>query len=154
MANGHGGPRTPGSAAPVSGPGALSKRTDGPQGGGQPVRVPTGGQYGDATQLQQAQQGAPMGASAGGEAPPGLLAGLSLPPGAGLADGTTQPDVPVTSGAAGGAGPGPEALGIASQQDADMKQLIAYLPVLEHMASQPGSSAAARNAVREIKGAM
>jgi hypothetical protein len=31
MANGHGGPRTPANPAPVSGPGALSKRTDGAQ---------------------------------------------------------------------------------------------------------------------------
>ena len=63
-----GGYRQPSSPAPVSGPGALSKRTDGPQGGGsQPVRVPTGGTYGQGQQLQQLQQGAPLAASPGGD---------------------------------------------------------------------------------------
>lgn len=148
-----GGYRQPSNPAPVSGPGALSKRTDGPQGGGtQPVRVPTGGAYGDATQLRQAQQGAPMAASGGGDAAaPGLLAGLSLPTGPGLGSPTQQPGTPVTDGAASGPGAGPEALGLPAQQDGDMRALLAYLPVLEHMASIPGSSAAARNMVRQLK---
>lgn len=152
MADGHGGQRTPSSPAPVSGPGSLSKRTDGGPGGKQPVRVPTGGAYGDATQLQQTQQGAPMAASSGGGGPaPGLLAGLALPTGPGLAAPTQQPGVPVTDGAASGPGAGPGALGLPVQQDQDMKALVAYLPVLEHMANQPGASASARNMVRQIK---
>lgn len=53
-----GGYRRPSSPAPVSGPGALSQRTDG--GPGQPVRTPTGGQYGEAQALTQMQQGAPL----------------------------------------------------------------------------------------------
>ncbi len=151
MANGHGGQRTPSSPAPVSGPGSLSRRTD--SGPGQPVRVPTGGAYGDATQLRQIEQGAPMGASAGAQAPvPGLLAGLSLPAGPGLGAPTQQPDTPVTDGAASGPGAGPEALGIPSQQDADLQMQLRYLPVYEHMANIPGSSAAARNLVRYLKG--
>lgn len=152
MANGHGGQRTPSSPAPVSGPGALSQRTDG--GPSQPIRVPTGGAYGDATQLRQDQQGAPLGASPGGDqpAPAGLLAGLSIPAGPSFGTASQMPGVPVTDGAASGPGAGPEALGIPNQQDADMQALLAYLPVFEHMANQPGSSAAARNAVRAIKG--
>jgi|SRR5690242_12184460 len=158
MANGQGGYRQPSSPAPVSGPGSLSKRTDGPMGGGkQPVRVPTGGAYGDATALRQDQQGAPLAASPGGDAAapqPGLLAGLSLPPGIGLSEGTARPDEPVTAGAASGPGPGPEALGLPNQQDQDMQALVAYLPVFEHMANQPGASAGMRQLVRSIKGAM
>lgn len=154
MANGHGGQRTPSSPAPVSGPGALSKRTDGGPGAKQPLRVPTGGAYGDASALQQTEQGAPMGASAGSAAPAAsLLAGMSVPSGPGLAAPTQQPGVPVTDGAASGPGAGPEALGLPVQQDQDMQALAAYLPVFEHMASQPGSSSAARNLVRSIKGA-
>lgn len=150
MANGHGGARTPSSPAPVSGPGALSKRTDG--GPGQPVRVPTGGQYGDATQLRQAQQGAPLAQTAGGDqSSPGLLAGLSIPTGPAFGAPSMQPDTPVTDGAASGPGAGPEALGLPVQQDQDMQALVRYLPVLEHMANIPGASAAARNAVRVIK---
>lgn len=153
MANGHGGPRTPNSPAPVSGPGALSKRTDGGPGAKQPLRVPTGGAYGDATQLQQTEQGAPMGASGGGDAPaPGLLAGMSIPSGPGLGAPSQMPGVPVTDGAASGPGAGPEALGIPSQQDADMQFLQNYLVVLEHMANQVDASSSARNAVRAIKG--
>jgi hypothetical protein len=114
--------------------------------------VPTGGAYGDATQLRQDQQGAPMGASPGGDqAAPGLLAGLSIPTGPGFGEPTQQPGVPVTDGAASGPGAGPEALGLPVQQDQDMQALTAYLPVLEHMANQPGASAAARNMVRAIK---
>jgi hypothetical protein len=145
-----GGYRQPGSPAPVSGPGSLSKRTDG--GPSQPVRVPTGGAYGDATALRQTEQGAPMGASPGGDsAAPGLLAGLSIPTGPAFGAASQQPGTPVTDGAASGPGAEPEALGIPAQQDQDMQYLQKYLPVLEHMANQPGASSSARNAVRAIK---
>ncbi|MEU3522336.1 hypothetical protein AB0E62_00410 [Streptomyces sp. NPDC038707] len=144
-----GGYRQPSSPAPVSGPGALSKRTDG--GPAQPVRVPSGGQYGDRQQLEQLQQAAPVAASPGGDVgtpevvdPTASLIGFDAP--------TQQPDVPVTAGATLGDGPGPEALGLPNQPDEDMRRLIAYLPVFEHMANQPGSSKAARNLVRQLKG--
>jgi hypothetical protein len=65
---------------------------------------------------------------------------------------TQQPDTPVTAGAAMGEGPGPEALGLPNQPDQDMARLVAWLPVFEHMANQPGSSKAARNLVRQLKG--
>jgi hypothetical protein len=153
VANGHGGSRTPSSPAPVSGPGSLSKRTDGgPASAHQPIRVPTGGAYGDASALQATQQGAPMAASGGGDqVAPGLLAGMSIPTGPGLGAPSQQPGTPVTDGAASGPGAGPEALGLPVQQDQDMQALIAYLPVFEHLANQPGSSAAARNMVRQLK---
>lgn len=157
MANGHGGQRTPSSPAPVSGPGALSKRTDGgPSDQKQPVRVPTGGAYGDATALRQQQQGAPLAADPGGAAAPapGLLAGLNIPTGPNFGAATQQPDVPVTAGAATGAGPGLEALGLPNQEGQDIQALAAYLPVFELMANQPGSFSATRNLVRAIKGAM
>lgn len=151
MAQGRGGYQQPSSPAPVSGPGALSKRTDGPKGGGQgqPIRVPTGGTYGQAQDLQQLQQSAPLAESGGGDA--GLLAGMDLPQGPGFGEPTQQPDTPVTAGADLGAGPGSDALGITDQQDADLKDLLGYLPVFEHMASQPGSSKGARNLVRSLK---
>lgn len=150
-----GGYRQPGSPAPVSGPGALSQRTDGGAGNArQPIRVPTGGAYGDATQLQQQEQGAPMAASGGDQAAPGLLAGMTLPTGPGLDAPTQQPGTPVTDGAASGPGAGPEALGLPVQQDQDMQALTAYLPVFEHMANQPGASAAFRNMTRQIKGSV
>lgn len=144
-----GGYRQPSSPAPVSGPGALSKRTDG--GPGQPVRAPSGGAYGDRQELEQLQQGAALSASPGGDAASGppvdVTAGLI-----GLGEPSQQPDVPVTAGAAAGAGPGLEALGLPNQPDEDLRRLVQYLPVLEHMASQQGASNSARNLVRSLKG--
>lgn len=145
-----GGYRQPSNPAPVSGPAQLSRRTDGGPGGKQPVSVPTGGSYGDATQMQKLQQAAPLAASPGGDT--ASPAGLSLPPGAAFGAGTEQPDTPVTDGAAMGAGAGPEALGLSPQKDDDLQRLIQYLPVFEHMANQPGSGKAARNFVRSLKG--
>lgn len=146
-----GGYRQPSNPAPVSGPGALSRRTDGGPGDKQPVRVPTGGSYGDATQLMNLQQQAPLGASPGGEGMDlaALLGGGSSTP---FGAGTEQPDTPVTDGAAVGPGAGTEALGMTPQRDQDMERLIQYLPVFEHMANQPNSSRSARNLVRTLKG--
>lgn len=63
---GHGGPRQPANPAPVSGPGALSARTDGGPGSkAQPIRVPTGGGYGEAGALEAQQRGAPLPAGGG-----------------------------------------------------------------------------------------
>lgn len=147
-----GGPRTPANPAPVSGPGALSKRTDGPQGGGsQPVRAPSGGDYGARKELEDMQQAVPLAASPGGDVgapqPADITEGL-----VGFDAPTQNPEEPVTAGAERGAGPGLEALGLPNQPDEDAMQLIKYLPTFEHMANQPGSSRAARNLVRQLKG--
>lgn len=51
----------PKNPAPVSGPGALSRRTDGGPGSqSQPLRVPTGGGYGEAQALENQQKAAPL----------------------------------------------------------------------------------------------
>lgn len=148
-----GGARQPSNPAPVSGPGQLSRRTDGGPGNAkQPIRVPTGGDYGDATQMMKLQQDAPLGASPGGDTAGGLLAGLQLPESTPFGAESQQPDTPVTDGAALGPGAGTDALGIIPPQDSDMQRLLTYLPVFEHMAEQPGSSKAARNLVRQLKG--
>lgn len=146
-----GGARQPANPAPVSGPGQLSRRTDGGPGDAkQPIQVPTGGSYGDATQMMKLQQAAPLAASPGGDVAPS--AGVQVPPGPAFGAATQQPDTPVTDGAGLGPGAGPEALGLTPQSDDDMQNLIKYLPVLEHMQAQPNSSKAARNLVRELKG--
>lgn len=148
-----GGYRQPSNPAPVSGPGALSRRTDGGgPGNQQPVRVPTGGSYGDATQLMKLQQAAPLAASPGGDTaqPAGPLTEGITP----FTADTQMPDTPVTDGAPLGPGAGLEGLNLSPQKDEDIQRLIQYLPVFEHMANQPGSSRAARNAVRSLKGMM
>jgi hypothetical protein len=145
-----GGYRQPGNPAPVSGPGALSKRTDG--GPGQPVRTPSGGAYGERQAMEQMQQAAPLAASPGGDVGAPQPAGDVSANVVGLDAGTQMPDTPVTAGAATGDGPGLEALGLPNAPDQDLRRLVAYLPVFEHMANQVGSSKAARNLVRQLKG--
>lgn len=136
--SGRGGPRQPERGAPVSGPGPLSQRTDGPQ-GGQPVRVPTGGGYGEGVELAGLQEGAPLSDS-----------GMDLSSLVGLGEPSAD-GAPVTAGAELGDGPGTEALGLPDQADEDMQKLITYLPAWEAIANTPGSSAGLRNLVREIK---
>jgi hypothetical protein len=103
MANGHGGKRTPANPAPVSGPGALSRRTD-----GQPAMRVTGMPYGENADFYDLQQQAPM--SRTSVAPRGSAQGgtasstASVVP---LFDATQRPNEPVTSGAVLGPGPGP-----------------------------------------------
>ncbi|RKN35937.1 hypothetical protein D7294_30370 [Streptomyces hoynatensis] len=109
--------------------------------------MPTGGSYGEGAELRDLQQAAPLSASEGG----GAGAGVDLSQRVAFGAPSTQPGTPVTAGAAAGAGPGPEALGLTQQPDADMQQLIAYLPALERMANAPGASRASRNLVRYIK---
>jgi hypothetical protein len=108
---GRGGYQAPASPAPVSGPGALSARTDG--GAGQPVRIAAGGDFGDRQQMQQLQSSAPL-ASTGpltdtpspSGPPPGSLTPLTAP--------TDRPDEPLTHGLPVGPGGGPEVLGLGS----------------------------------------
>ncbi|MGV9850431.1 hypothetical protein ACWDWU_16925 [Streptomyces sp. NPDC003442] len=145
-----GGYRQPANPAPVSGPGALSRRTDG--GPSQPVRTPSGGKYGERQALEQLQQSAPLSKTPGGDVgnpqpAEDITAGLI-----GFDQPSQQPETPVTAGAELGAGPGLEALGLPNEPDEDMRRLLPYIPVLEHMASQPGASKAARNLVRQLKG--
>lgn len=74
-----GGTRTPKNPAPVSGPGALSQRTDG--GAGQPIRVAGGQPYGQRQQLEQTQAAAPMAAGQPPPSPAGNRPSLSRAPG-------------------------------------------------------------------------
>ena len=98
--------RTP---KPPAGPGQAN-RTDLLVPKPQAVRVPTGGGYGQAQALAQAQQAAPLddaqarfdAAITAARRAPGASGGLTAP--------TTRPDEPVTAGLPIGAGPGPEVL--------------------------------------------
>lgn len=72
-----GGKRTPAKPAAVSGPGALSRRTDG--GAGQPIRLATGQPYGQRADLETQQQAAPL-AAGGGPAPRPGMATQGPPP--------------------------------------------------------------------------
>ena len=123
-----------------------------------PVQAPTGQPYGARKAQMDAQRAIPL---APPPAPPGPQAGGAAVP-AGPAPGdlgsltraTERPSEPLTAGLASGPGPGPEALDPPDGSDPDLVPMRAYLPTLELLANQPGSSVAVRNFVRRIRGAM
>lgn len=127
-----GGYQRPSRPAPVSGPGALSRRTDG-GGAGQPQQRLANAAYGEQKNFSEIQAGAQM--AAADKAPMPKITGLSAP--------TQRPEEPVTAGAPVGPGPGPEAIGIGmgsqSQSSIDAQALAQYLPSLERAASNPGT---------------
>jgi len=94
-----GGYRQPSNSAPVSGPGALSQRTDGgaTEGMTQPQQQYTGFPWGENKAIAEQQSGAP-------------LAGVSMPPVTPLTAPTQRPNEPITSGINMGPGPGTEAM--------------------------------------------
>jgi hypothetical protein len=139
MANGHGGQRTPANPSPVSGPGALSARTDSPAVGGQPQMIASGGAYGDRTEMQEIQGGAEMAAAPGMPRPPALT------------DPTANPDEPITAGAALGPGMGPQAAGIKSDYDITNDKLRPLVHSLEIIANLPQSNPETRAYVRALK---
>lgn len=153
----HGGYRKPTNPAPVSGPGKLSKRTDGGPGGPQPkqpIRPVTGMPYGEGEEMRAIQGGAPMAAAPemGGGGPavqPADLSGvmpLDAPSG--------RPDEPVTAGANAGPGPGLDALALGGDQDPGVQYLRSILPSLELMANQSQASNAFKQFVRRVRAAM
>lgn len=101
MPRGRGGNQPPANPAPVSGPGALSARTDG--GPSQPIRLAPGGDYGDRTAMAAQQGAAPMRAvpGSGGQAVPGPA---QQPPPLDVFGPTERPGEPPTAGVP--AGPG------------------------------------------------
>ena len=86
MARGRGGYQRPTNPAPVSGPGALSQRTDG--GPSQPIREIPAEQYGDRQANADLQRAAPMAATEGQVR---QAAPVSLPTG-GILQPTEAPD--------------------------------------------------------------
>lgn len=100
-----GGYRRPSSPAPVSGPGALSQRTD-----GQGARYMSGGEYGEGQEMMDLQTSAPMAktetrmprARASRAAAPAAGGGGQVTP---LFAPSDRPDEPITAGMPFGPGP-------------------------------------------------
>lgn len=134
MADGHGGYRRPTSPAPVSGPGSLSKRTDGGPGAkAAATKLPNAG-YGEQKEFQAIQQGAPI--AKGGAPVGGTNAAPPSPPPPGLDAPSARPDQPVTHGAASGPGLGMDSLGLfdpAQLAANDVEYMMKYLPTLQYM---------------------
>jgi hypothetical protein len=113
--------------------------------------------YGEQKAYKQLQQDAPMAASSGVPSGQGMdfasmfgnPASRVVPLGAD----TSQPNTPVTDGAAMGMGAGLDALGLTPEDMQSNAKLKAWLPALEGMANKPDSSAAARALIRQLKAA-
>lgn len=147
MTNGHGGHRTPSNPAPVSGPGALSRRTDGGP-TSQPPMVANGGPYGSRQEMESIQSGATMqGGGGGNTAPAGPTPAEMIPFGAP----TQNPGEPVTAGADLGPGIGQQAAGIYNDSDATLQQLAPLVRSLEAVANLPTATPETRSYVRALK---
>ena len=133
----------PSNPAPVSGPGALSQRTDGGPADKQPIRDMPGGAYGEGKEMQQIQAGADMYAQPQTPAPPA--------PG-GMFDPTGRPDEPITSGVASGPGVGPSMSEEAQDPYAqDMAIVAQYLPSLRRAAEHPSATNTFKSVVRYLE---
>lgn len=147
-----GGYHPPAQPAAVSGPGALSQRTDGRP---QPVRDLPGGQYGSGKDFREIQQGSPLASvgkpasASGGGAAADPLAAM-----AGFSDPTSMPDTPVTDGADAGDGAGSDALGIppANALRSELAKIGKYLPVMVRLADSDDATPAFRQYVRYLLG--
>jgi hypothetical protein len=144
-----GGYRKPGTPAPVSGPGALSKRTDG--------RVAEGFAYGMNKQINEQAAGAPLKKAPSfnaGSARMGEMRSMNiapqLPPITPITAETERFDELVTSGVDGTPGPGSEALILPDRSDSEAefnKSITSYYPVLNYIASRPNTSPETRRAL-------
>lgn len=152
-----GGYRKPNNPAPVSGPGALSQRTDGGPGDKQAARYISGLPYGEGQQMMDIQQSAPMAAAPGIESSrmamsPGQAAAPIIP----LTAPSSRPNEPVTAGINLGPGPDSSSLRPMSTQDTIAEdnyraQIASYLPALLRIAANPNTSPTTRAMIRKIR---
>lgn len=119
-----GGYRKPENPAPISGPGALSQRTDG--GPTQPAKYISGLPYGEGQATYDQQTAAPMARNNSPEPT------LQMPEPTPLMAPTERPDEPVTAGINVGPGPGSEVMMDRPNQaytlTQTLQQLIKYDP--------------------------
>lgn len=141
---GKGGYQAPANPAPVSGPGALSQRTDGGPADTQAAKYVSGLPYGEGQELMNIQQSAPMAAMSA----PAPVIPLKAP--------SQRPEEPVTAGANAGPGPDMSSLGLGQQDvaaDENFRAALAsYMPVLAFIASRPNTSPETRNVIKQLRG--
>ena len=130
-----GGYRKPANPAPVSGPGKLSRRTDG--GPTQAAMgIPANGQYGERKAMQELQQGAPMQGNTTPSMPTPTVAAPSIAaPRAQVTNlfaPTERPEEPITAGAPVGPGRTPTPAG-------QYSMIEKYMPQLDSLAAKEDS---------------
>lgn len=155
MADGHGGYRAPAKPAAVSGPGNLSRRTDGGPGAKKaPIaQLPNAG-YGEQQEFRSIQQGAPIAQAAkpNPASPGGAPVSVTPPP---LDAPSQRQGEPVTSGVDAGLGPGSDSLPLfdpSSMAADDIRYALKYLPTLQYMVdSTPNASPATRMLIKYLR---
>ena len=144
MADGqHGGYRRPENPAPVSGPGSLSRRTDG--GATQAPQVAAGGEYGSRQDQMSVQQGAPL-QGGGGSTPVAAAPAPAGPPLPAFDAPTEHPNEDVRTGMG-----MYKSLGPSEMDETVRARLTAALPTLVWLASQPKASEQTRQFVRQLR---
>jgi len=140
-----GGYRKPNNPAPVSGPGALSRRTDGGAGSKQAMKEIRTGKYGESKAIMEQQQGAPL---AGNPTPSPQMA---VPKVAGLMEPTQRPSEPVTQGMP--FGPGANSIKPAFDPNAEMVDFkTKYLRSLQDVALLPNAPQSFKRFVSYLEG--
>lgn len=146
---GRGGNRTPRDPAPVSGPGALARRTDGGPSAAPPVSDAPVARHGEGPvteAIEQAGPGARGPASAGGGQGGG---GVPVPPS--IPDPFAPSEDPNADPFEQPTRPDPATQRRQSDQFLDTMMIGPALPVMEAVASRPNSSQATRNIVRRMR---
>lgn len=138
-----GGYRPPARPAPASGPGKLSRRTD-----GQPLAALPDAAYGEQKTFREQQKQSPMAQAQGGSEGP-AISPVDLSRVTPLNAPSEFPDEPITSGVDIGAGPGSGVL--PSPYDASLDNLREMLPSLEVAASSPSATPFFRSFVRMLR---
>lgn len=146
---GNGGYQAPANPAPVSGPGAMSARTDGN------VLDPNEAPYGEGAEIASLKAAAPTGPTTQQPAPGG--GGAAMPDFSGVTGlaAPSQNSDPVTSGAAAGPGPGAASLGLPLSADDEKRADVRALPdgMLQAMilaAGTPDATPSFKRRVREM----
>lgn len=138
----HGGYRRPANPAPVSGPGALSQRTDGTV----PQMEVSGLSYGENGAVNDLQAAAPLSRPGSGGGAPAQMA-TPTP----IGDPSAFPDQPVTAGADAGPGPGSADIGLQQSANHEIRQALGPLaPVFMRMADSSYSTPSYRRQVRQL----
>lgn len=133
---GKGGYQAPANPAPVSGPGALSQRTDGGPGAMQGAKYMSGLPYGQGQEFQDMQQMAPM--EAAPSAPSASSVGSSpsqladMPQVVPFTAPSMRPHEPVTTGIDMGPGAGSEVLPQNVQGQSPLSLASSLQPLLQH----------------------
>jgi hypothetical protein len=154
-----GGYQRPTSPAPVSGPGALSQRTDGGPGSTQAAQYVSGLPYGEGQELMSTQSAASMEAApsipaltpsqmeaAGQQSNQSQQEAAPIVP---LGAPTQRPDEPISHGADFGPGPGMASLGLTSPAVASQQNVAS---IVRAMATSHNASPALISLAQKLSG--